>query len=175
MTSKAGTQRLSTAYAEIKRLDELAKAERRRVDGLFKSSEVAVNAALVAQEKAVAAALAASEKAVNKAEIAQANVNENQNEFRGTLRDQALTLMPRAEAENLIRELRGLITAQAEVIAGLRSRLDIGPPSLATLQTRSDEQTGANARGQQDWARIVAAAGILFAGIGVAAKLLGLV
>jgi hypothetical protein len=174
MTSRAGTQRLSTAYAEIKRLDQLSQAERRRVDGLFKSSEVAVNAALVAQEKAVSAALAASEKAVNKAEVAQSGVNETQNEFRGTLRDQAQTLMPRAEAENLIRELRGLIGAQSEVISGLRSRLDIGPPSLSLLQTRSDESVGARQQGQQDWARLAAGLGILIAGIGAAVKLLGL-
>jgi hypothetical protein len=174
MSSSSTKQRLSTAYAEIKRVDELADAEARRVDGLFKSSEVAVNAALVSQEKAVAAALAASEKAVNKAEVAQANVNETQNEFRGTLRDQALTFMPRSEAENLVRELRGLITAQAEVIAGLRSRLDVGPPSLAAIQARSDEQVGASRQGQQDWARLLAGAGVLIAGAGIAAKLLGL-
>lgn len=140
--SRPLTQKLSTAYAEIKRIDELADRETVRVDGRFAASEIAVNAALVAQEKAVAAALAASEKAVNKAETAQAGVNATQNEFRGQLKDQAATQMPRSEAENLFRELRGLISTQSEVIAGLRSRLDVGPPSLTELQARSDQNQG---------------------------------
>lgn len=174
MSSASTRLRLSTAYAEIHRLDELAEAETRRVDGLFKSSEVAVNAALVAQEKAVAAALAASEKAVNKAEIAQANVNATQNEFRGSLKDQAATQMPRNEAENIFRELRGLIAAQAEIIAGLRSRLDVGPPSLAAIQARSDEQVGANRTSSADWAKLLGGAGLLIAGASLLIKALGL-
>lgn len=48
----------------------------------------------------------AAKEAVNKAETAQGHVNESQNEFRGTLRDQAATLMPRAESELVARELR---------------------------------------------------------------------
>ena len=164
--SRPLTQKLSTAYAEIKRIDELAEQESRRVDGRFATSETAVNAALVAQEKAVAAALAASEKAVNKAETAQAGVNATQNEFRGQLKDQAATQMPRSEAENLFRELRGLISAQSEVIAGLRSRLDVGPPSLTELQTRSDQNQG-RITGWNDVRLlglvVIAAAGLLYA------------
>ena len=118
-------------YAEIKRLDQLRS-----------SDQLATTTALTAAEKAVAAALAASDKAVDKSEMAQKVVNEGQNEFRGTLRDQAATFMPRAETESLVRELRGLIAAQSAHISDLRSRLDIGPPSLGVLQARSDQQTG---------------------------------
>lgn len=122
---------LSAIYAEIKRLDQLRTAD-----------QLATSTALTAAEKAVAAALSASDKAVDKSEVAQKGVNEGQNEFRGTLRDQAATFMPRAETESLIRELRGLIAAQGEVITGLRSRLDVGPPSLSLLQARSDQTQG---------------------------------
>jgi len=143
-------------YAEIRRLDELRKTDKeakknldeerdRRLDQRMDAQETAVAAALAAAEKAVTAALVASEKAVDKAEVAQAKVDEGQNEFRGTLRDQASTLMPRSETENLIRELRGLITGQAGEIAGLRSRVDIGPPSLQALQTQSDQNQGRRA------------------------------
>ncbi len=62
-----------------------------------------------ANEKAMSAALAAAEKAVDKAEQAQQRVNITQNEFRGTLKDQAADLMPRAETESLVRELNGKI------------------------------------------------------------------
>ena len=148
-------------YAEIKRIDAVAVAEARRVDGLFEAQETAVNAALVAQEKAVAAALAASEKAVNKAEAAQGNVNTNQNEFRGSLKDQAATLMPRSEAESIFRELRGLISAQAEVIGDLRSRLDVGPPSLTTLQARSDNDAGRRGGIASSWAVLIAVVGLI--------------
>lgn len=65
-----------------------------------------------------------------------------QNEFRGSLRDQAATQMPRSEAENVFRELRALIAAQAKDTTDLRSRIDIGPPSLSVLQARSDNQQG---------------------------------
>jgi hypothetical protein len=164
--SSASKQKLSTAYANIDRVDQLAVAETRRVDGLLKAQETAVQAALAAAKEAVAAALASSEKAVTKAEVAQAGVNAGQNEFRGTLRDQAQRLMPRIEAENLIRELRGLIAAQAEVITGLRSRLDVGPPSLSQLQTRSDEQVG-RMRGSLDTRTVVFS--IIGAAVGVIA------
>ncbi len=145
--------KFARVWSEVRRIDELrqtdAKAatdlanERdRRLDQRMDGQETAVAAALAAAEKAVTAALVASEKAVDKAEVAQKAVNETQNEFRGTLRDQASNFMPRIETENLVRELRGLIVAQETTIAGLRSRIDVGPPSLSTLQARSDENVG---------------------------------
>jgi hypothetical protein len=97
-------------YAEIKRLDQLRQ-----------SDQLATTTALTAAEKAVAAALAASDKAVEKSETAQKGVNEGQNEFRGTLRDQATTFMPRAETESLVRELRGLLTSQDDEIQSLQN------------------------------------------------------
>ena len=79
------------------------------VDQRFAASETATTTALAAAEKAVTAALTAAEKAVTKAEASQEKVNVTQNEFRGTLKDQAADLMPRAETELLIKELRGQI------------------------------------------------------------------
>ena len=76
------------------------------VDQRFAASEVAVATALSSAEKAVTAALTAAEKAVAKAELSQEKVNATQNEFRGTLRDQAANLMPRAETELIYKELR---------------------------------------------------------------------
>jgi len=137
--------------AEIKRLDQLRMAD-----------QLATTTALTAAEKAVAAALASSDKATDKAEIAQKGINASQNEFRATLRDQALTFMPRAETESLVRELRGLITAQSETISELRSRLDIGPPSLGVLQARSDQSQGRIA----GWNDVRLLAGILIGAAG---------
>lgn len=69
--------------------------------------------ALRADDKeALKLALESASKAVDKAEQAQLRVNQTQNEFRGTLKDQASLLMPRAEYEvnhkSLQKEVDGL-------------------------------------------------------------------
>lgn len=161
--------------AEVRRLDELREAESRRIDGLLTAQETAVTAALAAAEKAVAAALVASEKAVNKAELAQQRVNETQNEFRGTLKDQASTLMPRSEAENTNRELRGLIALQLEEIGDLRSRLDVGPPSLHTLQTRSDESAGIKKNSLESRALLFSVVAVGFGFVGMVGTIIAII
>jgi hypothetical protein len=133
---------LEAVYAEIKRLDQLRTAD-----------QVAVIAALASAEKAVAAALAASEKAVAKAEVNQAAVNEGQNEFRGALRDQAASLMPRAEVESLIREIRVLIEGNAAAVR-----------AVATTQ-RAD--TAKDATVTNGWKYLIAAGTLLIGAAGV--------
>lgn len=169
--------KFARVYAEIVRIDQLRSTDaeareklaietHRRLDQRMDAQETAVAAALAAAEKAVTAALTAADKAVSKAEVAQSKVNETQNEFRGTLRDQASQFIPRSETENLIRELRGLIANQASEIAGLRSRIDVGPPSLSTLQSRSDEGIGrreAGASTREMVLGVIAAVGLLAA------------
>jgi hypothetical protein len=170
--------KFARVWSEVRRIDELRQTDAhaarnlsnerdRRLDQRMDGQETAVAAALAAAEKAVTAALVASEKAVDKAEVAQKAVNETQNEFRGTLRDQATNFMPRNETENLIRELRGLIASQGETLSTLRSRIDVGPPSLSAIQARSDEQIGAR-RGALDTRTII------FAGIAALATLLSI-
>lgn len=106
-------------FERIMQERDKADVERdKRLDERFEGQEKAVNAALAAAEKAVNAALESSEKAVTKAEIAQQRVNETQNEFRGTLRDQAADLMPRSETELLVKDLR----AQIETLRGSRQQ-----------------------------------------------------
>lgn len=50
-----------------------------------------------ADKEALKLALDSADKAVTKAEEAQQRVNQTQNEFRGTLKDQAATLLPKNE------------------------------------------------------------------------------
>lgn len=59
-----------------------------------------------ADKDALKLALNAADKANDKAETAQRVVNKSQNEFRGTLKDQAATLMPRSESEAVSKEFR---------------------------------------------------------------------
>lgn len=57
------------------------------------------------REKQTAIAFTAAQKAVETALDAQRAVNTTQNEFRGTLSDQARLLMPRLEAEQSVRTM----------------------------------------------------------------------
>ena len=70
-------------------------------------------------EKALNIALTASQRATDLALNAQKGVNETQNEFRNTLKDQASTLMPRSETESMIdrinADIRGLRESRASL------------------------------------------------------------
>jgi len=59
----------------------------------------------VAQQEATHAALIAAEKAVTKAETAAEKRLDSVNEFRGQLRDQAATFIPRSEVQIMINNL----------------------------------------------------------------------
>ena len=105
----------------------------------FDDADKAVAAAFAASERGTTTALAATKEAISKAEAAQQRVNEGQNEFRATLKDQAATLMPRSETELLVKELRtqiaSLIGSRREgvgISAGLVERvITIGIALLA--------------------------------------------
>lgn len=85
-------------------------------------------AALRANDKeALQIALAAADKAVNKAEEAQLRVNQTQNEFRGTLKDQASLMMPRKEVEQLVEGVQKDVDA-------LQRLVYVGVGGVAVLQ-----------------------------------------
>jgi hypothetical protein len=130
-TFRAPNGRYSMFEVEIKRLDQLRQA-----------GDMAVAAALAAAEKAVAAALIASEKAIDKAEAAQLRTNEAQNEFRAQLKDQAQTFLTRNEYGLAHQNLEDKVELNFKEIADLRSRIDVGPPSLSALQRESDQNSG---------------------------------
>lgn len=119
--------------------------EVKRIDQLRAADQLAVAAALSAAEKAVAAALSASKEAVNKAEEAQLRTNTSQNEFRGQLKDQASTFASLIELHSIEAALREADDRLLAAINDLRSRLDVGPPSLGVLQARSDNDIGRRA------------------------------
>ena len=97
-----------------------------------------------ADKEALAIALTSADKANEKAEAAQRVVNTSQNEFRGTLKDQAATLMPRGESEAVTKELRTQIDDLKGKVTTLESR----------KQGASDNQKGI-------YAAIAAVGGIL--------------
>lgn len=77
----------------------------RELLGILNERSTANNQRFEAQEKAVAAALAAAKEAVAKAETAVEKRFEGLNEFRGTLKDQQATLMPRSEVLALLKSM----------------------------------------------------------------------
>ena len=106
--------------AQEKALSAARVADEKALAAALLAAEKAVQAALAAQKESAAAAVTSAQAAVDKAEQAQLRVNMTQNEFRGTLADQNATvertMMPRAETELLIKDLRGRI----DVLSGTR-------------------------------------------------------
>lgn len=82
-------------------------------------------ALIEAQAERMAYGLASSDKAVQKAETATERRFESVNEFRAQLTDQAATFIPRAEAEQRIRQNAEKIDALAEVVDKLATRIDV--------------------------------------------------
>jgi hypothetical protein len=83
-----GEERCDVLEARLNAQRELMDERDRRYDERFKATDERTNLALVSSEKAVA-----------KAEIATEKRFDAVNEFRGQLKDQAATLMPRAEVD----------------------------------------------------------------------------
>lgn len=122
--------------------------------------------ALRADDKeALKIALEAASTAVGKAEQAQSKVNETQNEFRGTLKDQAATLMPRTETEQLIKALR---EESERGRAGIQKDVDALKTSSTAIEGRSK---GLNA----GWIYLIGALGAIGTLFGIIGSIIGLV
>jgi formate-dependent nitrite reductase cytochrome c552 subunit len=90
-----------TARELLAIINERSNAETTRIQVQEKANDQRFEA----QEKAVAAALAAAKEAVTKAEAAAEKRFDSVNEFRGQLKDQAATLMPRTEVTALLKSV----------------------------------------------------------------------
>lgn len=117
----------------------------------FDAQTKALDAALAAQKEAVQTALAAAEKATTKAEVASDKRFDSVNEFRQTLTDQALTFMPRAEAEARLGSL-------AEKVDDLKSVVHAG---LSDLNTKLAAASGRGSGLQAGWAYLLGGVGLL--------------
>lgn len=105
-----------------------------------------------AQSKAISDALQAAEKAVSKAEVATEKRFESVNEFRKTLSDQTITLMPRAEAS---------------------TRFDAMSEKIDQLQRRIDKSEGAGGGLRQFWTYLIGAVGLLLTVVSLGAYFVG--
>ena len=81
---------------------------RRHVEALMQAHDLRYEQRYLAQTERLTDALSALDKAVTKAEQAQLRVNEGQNEFRASLKDQAQTLATKEFVDTLERRIRAL-------------------------------------------------------------------
>jgi len=175
-----------------RRYEDRFKAIQEFVVAGFKEQKEAVAAALAAQKEITSNAFVASEKAIVKAEESQRDTNNKSNEFRGQLKDQNETMIPRIEAQTKFDALdEKLDTRQVATerrldelgkgIASLRETAGLYPSrnELATIadglkiEISSLRETRSNLAGQTDqkksgqellkWALGVVVAVVLFA------------
>jgi chromosome segregation ATPase len=93
-----------------------------------------------AMDEKTSLALTASEKAVSKAEMATEKRFDSVNEFRGSLKDQAATLMPREEADAKFKALESKIDEMKKEIVGLREFRSEGGGKAHAHQAALDQK-----------------------------------
>lgn len=96
----------------------------REVLSILNERTSANDSRFTAQEKAVAAALAAAKEAVNKAENAAEKRFDSVNEFRGQLKDQTATFIPRNESEVRFKSIESKIADNETRIQAIISRAE---------------------------------------------------
>jgi hypothetical protein len=154
------TERHTAADKAIKTAFE---AQTTAMQAAFTAQREAVTTAFLSQKEAVNAALAAADRAVLKAELASEKRFESVNEFRGTLADQQRTLMPRAEAEAILRSLEVKLDS---AVGTLTEKIEtISKAQLATVSLGSGVQFG--------WQYSVAIIGFILAVLGIVGWFLG--
>jgi hypothetical protein len=94
-------------------------ASQSAIAAAFLAQQTAMQTAFAAQKLSVDAALEAAKTAVNKAEVAAEKRFESVNEFRATLADQQRNLMPRSEAEILIKSLTDKMEVMEKTVASM--------------------------------------------------------
>lgn len=141
-------------------------------------TKTAVDAALSAQKEAVKEQTAAASLATAKSETA---TGKQQEQLASTLTT-AIEALRRSidevkeritEVDRNARDAAALSDSKtAGTIAELRSRLDVGPPSLRVLQERSDENVGRRVQAVDTRTLIFALVGSIAAIVGIAAAIL---
>jgi hypothetical protein len=104
------------------RYEQRFEASQSAINAAFIAQQTAMQTALTAQKLNVDKALDAADRAVTKAEVAAEKRFESVNEFRASLSDQQRTLMPRAEAELLIKTLSDRIEANTQALTTIRGQ-----------------------------------------------------
>ncbi len=138
------------------------------LDRLTDAKFVTQRTMMDANANQVKIALDSSEKAIIKAEIATDKRFHAMNEFRKALTELSTTMSTRREMEASVGELKHNISQLNEQTAELRSRLDVGPAGLSSLQNQYSTMQGLT-RGSE------ITIGKIYAGIGAVGAILAIV
>lgn len=102
----------------------------------------AINQKIEGDEKVVEALRVSFSDRIDKFETSVADRFKQVNEFRGSLDDLGKQMATRRELEGLSASLNQRHEELVKTLGELRSRIDVGPAALGTLQQRIDTQTG---------------------------------
>lgn len=147
-TSDMRLQGIEKTFDDLERRfqRELAEYDRRHTQ-LYDAGAAAWQSAIISSEKLVNLAMSAAQAAVQKAELANEKRFENVNEFRGSMNDAQVRLMPRSEAE-------ARLTALQEKIGDLNARVE--------------RREGATAGASSSQSTLIATAAVVITLVGVA-------
>lgn len=144
-------------------LSRRMEAESSRVEGQFAAQEKGISTAMTAAEKAILAAMTAAKEAVLKAEVASDKRFEGVNEFRQSLNDMVLRLLPRTEGEERLKAMAEKIDAGTAQLAlmirrdEVAERFKAADAAVASLASRMDKKEGSGAGMNQSWLILVGA------------------
>jgi hypothetical protein len=123
VSENAGRANVPDLKELVSHLDDLKELLEEKVDSLAKLADERdrrYEERFRAMDEKTSLALTASEKAVSKAETATEKRFDSVNEFRGSLKDQAATLLPREEADAKFKAIESKIDEMKKEIVGLR-------------------------------------------------------
>ncbi|CAN5693081.1 hypothetical protein BH23PAT2_BH23PAT2_08250 [soil metagenome] len=148
---------------DLLRILEKIEALDRLTDAKFVTQRTMMDA----NANQVKIALDASEKAIIKAETATDKRFHSMNEFRQALTELSTTMATRREMESSINELKHNIVQLNEQTAELRSRLDVGPAGLSSLQNQYSALQGRTQGSDITMSKIYGAIGAVGAVLGI--------
>ncbi len=137
------------------------------LDRLTEAKFVTYRTLVDSQADKVSLALDASEKAITKAEIATDKRFESMNGFRQSLSDLSSTMATRRELEAFIVELKATISELQKQTSELRSRLDVGPAGLSSLQNQYSALQGRSQGSDITVGKFYGAIAAVGAGLGI--------
>lgn len=153
----------------IKRVEDSICEHDRRYDERFNSMEKSFLTALQAQKEMFVADSISNQRSVAAALATQKELEVKNNEFRGQLKDQNETMIPRLEASQRFTSVDEKVEALRSEIAGLRESRSAGS-SRETEHERIKSQT--NRTTTMVVTIVVAVVGFIFAIIGVLMQVL---
>lgn len=148
---------------QLKGLDDKVTSLDKFTDAKFVTFRTLIDS----QAEKVALALEASEKAILKKEEADNKRFDSANGDKKALADLSNTMATRREMEASVAELKSITSENNKQISELRSRLDVGPAGLSSLQNQYSALQGRTAGSEITIGKVYGAIGAIGAVLGI--------